>query len=145
MEGAKKSPLLSWIRVSWQHPWVSVTPSLGVHFGKLGACESSEGCEYFGRNMIRCVSPELLWVCVPFALLQGVKQTGKAAKSLQAEFFSDLDIWIYLRFLLNPLQGDAARAFCCLPRLRRLDRSVLKGGTVHLLPFSQRKSQTPTS
>lgn len=94
VDGAKKSPFLSWIRVSWQHPWGSVTPSLDVHFGKLGVRESSEGCEYFGRNTTRCVRPELLWVCVPFALLQGVKQTGKAAKSLQAEFFHELGSWI---------------------------------------------------
>lgn len=59
-----REPPVSWRRVSWQHPRVSVTPSLRARVSKLAAvCESGGGCEYFGRKVTGCASLSLGLLC----------------------------------------------------------------------------------
>lgn len=54
-------PPVSWRRVSWPHPRVSVTPSLRARVSRLAAvCESGGGCECFGRKVTGCASLSLL-------------------------------------------------------------------------------------
>lgn len=124
MSGAERSPPVGWIRFFLQNHWVVLTPVLGTHLGysKLAVCESSGGCECFGRNMSRCTSPDLLWDSVPFALLQGVRleeQPNSCRQSLSMSwvaprqlapcFFPNPCVWGAAGDLWTPPPREAGR------------------------------------